>query len=140
MSIKNGNRYTKNLVLGDKFLEDTGNEYRFVSQKPYKGKLEVGLSPGANVTLQIITDNAPPTVDKTTGLTRDNNELETFDATIVGVDYPLPFKKGDPVSLGGFMQEASYYIDFNFILRFKEIKPIRPSQTQGGNNAPTKTT
>ena len=133
--IKNGTRYTKNLVLGDKFLEDTENRYRFVSQKPYKGKPEAGLAPGATSTLQIVTDKSAPIVDKISGLIKDNNELETWDATIVGVEYPLPFKKGDYVTLGGFMEEASYYIDFNFILRFKEIKPLPPAQSHGKPNA-----
>lgn len=41
--------------------------------------------------------------------------------TIIGKNYPLPFGKGTMVSLGGFLPDYSYYIDFNFILRFDNI-------------------
>ena len=37
--IKNNYRYTKTVVLGEQFLKDTGNIYRLVSKKKYKGKI-----------------------------------------------------------------------------------------------------
>lgn len=130
MAINNGYRYVENRVRGDLILEHIGRNLRLVSQRPYKGKPEDGLKPGATCVFQINEDNSPPIIDKETGLPKDNNVLETFTATIVGCDYPLPFKKGDYVELGGFMPEASYYIDYNFILRFSKIKAVNKQQPQ----------
>lgn len=126
--IKHGSRYTRTIVEGDKFLEDTGNEYMLISQRKYKGKTDRDgnpvLEPGVTVTLQIMRDTSQPIVDKETGLILDDNALETFEATIVDCPYPLPYKKGDRVSLHGFLTEHSYYINFNFILRFLGISRI----------------
>lgn len=132
MAIQNGYRYVKTVVDGDKILNDFGNQFRVVAQKPYKGNPEKGLAAGATVTLQIIRDNSAPIIDKTTGKPKDNNVFETFDATIIGATYPLPLNKGDYVALSNFMADVSYYIDFNFILRFGAIKKLQPTpQPQG---------
>lgn len=134
--IRNGNRYTKTVVLVDKFQQDTGNCYRVVGQRAYKGKPEANLPAGTTFTLQITEDNSEPIIDKKTGLPKDNNVFETFDVTVVGCAYPAPFKKGDYVSLDGFMEEASYYIDFNFILRFREIKKTTPPGAKKESDKP----
>lgn len=134
--IRNGNRYTKMIILVNKLLEDTGNCYRVVGQRAYKGKPEANLDPGTTFTLQIIEDNSEPIIDKKTGLPKDNNVFETFDVTVVGCKYPAPFAKGDYVSLGGFVEEASYYIDFSFILRFREIKKIAPPGAKKESDKP----
>ena len=84
MAIQNGYRYVKSVIDGDKMLNDFANQFRFVSQKPYKGNSEKGLAAGTTVTLQIIRDDSAPIIDKTTGKPKDNNVFETFDATIVG--------------------------------------------------------
>lgn len=131
MAIQEGYRYTKTIVEWDKFAKDTCNQYRFVSQKRYKGKPESGLAAGATVTLQIVQDNSAPVIDKETGRPKENNVLETFNATIIGVNYPLPLSKGDFVALDGFLVEKSFYIDFDFILRFTTIKKLQPAQPQG---------
>ena len=132
MAIQNGYRYVKTVVDGDKILNDFGNQFRVVAQKPYKGNPEKGLAAGATVTLQIIRDNSAPIIDKTTGKPKDNNMFETFDATIIGATYPLPLNKGDYVALSNFMADVSYPIDFNFILRFGAIKKLQPTpQPQG---------
>lgn len=60
-----------------------------------------------------------------------------FDRAIIGATYPLPLAKGDYVALGNFLADVSYYIDFNFILRFGAIKKLQPmpqaqGQQQGG--------
>lgn len=123
---KHSNRYVKNIVLGDKLLSDLGNCFRVVSQRLYKGKPEANLAAGTVFTLQITQDNSDPIVDKKTGLVKDNNVFETIEVTVVGCEYPAPFQKGDYVSLGGFVEDASYYIDYNLILRFREIKKIAP--------------
>ena len=122
-------RYTRTLVLGEDFLKDTGNKYQFVSQKPYKGKVDADgnevIPAGVTCTLMIVEDHSDPVVDKNTGEIKENNELQTFDATIIGVQYPLALKKRDFVSLGNFMEEISYYVDFHFILRFGKIFPYK---------------
>lgn len=134
MAIQNGGRYVKTIIDAETMISrDFGNRFRFVSQKPYRGKPEKGLAAGATVTLQILEDNSEPIIDKTTGVAKDDNTFQTFDATIVGVDYPLAIKKGDFVSLGGFLPDASFYIDFSFILRFREIRKLLPPQTPGGD-------
>ena len=135
--LKHSNRYAATLVKGEDFLKDTGNKYRLISQRQYKGKPDKGIPAGVTVTLQIIEDNSEPVIDKATGQEKDNNLFETFDATIVGVSYPLAFHKGDYVALEEFKEEISYYINFNMILRFGGIRLLKAMNTQhngGGNN------
>lgn len=133
----NGMRYIKTVILADDFLKDTRNRYRFVSQSKYKGSDgkdgKSGLKSGASMVLQIMYDDAPPIIDKATKQPKENNVLETFSVTIPNVDYPLPLKKGDVVSLENFLSDYSYFINFNLILRFGGYKKIR-TQTQGGSN------
>lgn len=136
----NISKYTKTVIDWPTMNRDFGGVYRLVSQRPYKGKPEAGLAPGATVTLQVIEDKADPVIDKSTGKPKDDNVFETFEATIVGLSYPAPFEKGDYVALDGFMPEASYYIDFTPILRFQSLKaaaapkPAQPQQGQGGKS------
>ena len=125
--------YIKTLIDWEGMDKDWGGSYIFVSQRPYKGKPEAGLAPGATVTLQIVQDDHDHGVDKA-GRPRDNNALETFSATIVGCTYPLPLQKGDKVKLGGFLADASYYIDFSLILRFNSIEKAQQPTAQA---APT---
>ena len=140
--IKNAYLYAKTEVLGEKFLKDTKNKYLLIGQSPFKGKIdesgEVILPEGVKVRLQIIEDQSEPVYDKHTGDVKDNNALETFEATIIGKNYPLPFGKGTMVSLGGFLPDYSYYIDFNFILRFNNIyeyKEVHIPQKQSTRSA-----
>lgn len=134
------NRYIETVIHWDDMNNDFGGVYRLVSQRPYRGKAEAGLAPGVTVTLQVIEDKADPIVVKSTGKPKENNVFETFEATIVGLSYPVSFKKGDYVALDGFMPEASYYIDFTPILRFQALKaaaapkPTQPQQVQGGKS------
>ena len=133
----NASPYIKTLIDWEGMDKDWGGSFIFVSQRPYKGKPEAGLAPGATVTLQIVQDAHDHGVDKS-GRPRDNNALETFSATIVGCAYPLPFQKGDKVKLGGFMADASYFIDYSLILRFSSIEkaqqtpaPAAPASNKG---------
>ena len=120
--------YVRTVIDWTAMDKDWGGSYTFVSQRPYKGNPEAGLAPGATVTLQIMQDAHDHGVDKS-GRQRDNNTLEVFTATIVGCTYPLPFGKGDKVKLGGFLPDASYYIDFSLILRFSSIEKVQtPAQ------------
>lgn len=135
--IKHSNRYAVTRVKGNDLLKDTGNQYRFVSQRAYKGKPEKNIPAGVTVTLQILKDDSEPIIDKETGCELDNNFLETFEATIVGESYPLPFHKGDYVALEDFKEEISYYINFNLILRFggiKLLKAMKAQQNGGGDH------
>lgn len=132
---KNQYRYAKTLVLGNDLLSDTGNKYRLVSQRAYKGNTEKNIPAGVTVTLQIIEDNSEPIVDKATGMAADNNVFETFEATILNTEFPLPYKKGDYVALEDFKEEYSYYINYNLILRFGGIKLLKAvnQPMKGGN-------
>lgn len=122
MALSNVSRYTKVVIDWGLMSSDFDGVFRVVSQRPYKGKPEAGLAPGTTFTLQVVEDKAPPVIDKTTGKPKENNVFETFEATVVGQEYPAPFRKGDYVELDGFMPEASFYIDFNLILRFQAIQ------------------
>lgn len=128
MPLQNAYRYLFTKIDIERLLKDTLNEYLFVSQRPYKGKKDnegnVIIEPGANVTLQVITDISDPIIDKKTGEIKENNELETFEVTIEGCQYPLPIKKGDKVSLEDFDEKNSYYINYKMILRFRGVKLI----------------
>ena len=124
--------YVRTVIDWEAMDKDWGRQYMYVSQRPYNGKPEASLAPGALITLQIPTDAHDHGMDKT-GRPRDNNALETFSVTVVDCPYPLPLSKGDRVQLEGFIQEASYYIDYSPILRFREIKKLQ--QQQGGGKA-----
>lgn len=130
---KNQHRYAKTLVLGNDFLSDTGNKYRLVSQRAYKGKPEKNIPTGVTVTLQIIEDNSEPIIDKVTGMEADNNVFETFEATILNAEFPLPYKKGDYVALEDFKEEYSYYINYSLILRFGGIKLLKSVSNHNNN-------
>lgn len=126
--------YIHTVIDWDSMARDWGGSYIFVSQRPYKGKPEAGLAPGATVTLQIMQDAHDHGVDKS-GRPKDNNALETFSATIVGCPYPLPFAKGDKVKLSGFLSDASYYIDYSLILRFSSIEKMQQPAPGAGAGA-----
>ena len=113
--------YIHTVIDWDSMARDWGGSFTFVSQSPYRVKPEAGLAAGATVTLQINNDTHDHGVDKS-GRKRDNNALETFMATVIGCNYPLPFVKGDKVTLGGFRPDASYYINYSLILRFSSIE------------------
>ena len=100
--IKNNYRYTKTVVLGEQFLKDTGNKYRVVSKKKYKGKFDndgkVILEPGVTFTLQILEDNSEIIVDRESGEIKEDNVFETFEVTVIGLEYPSDFKPANKKS------------------------------------------
>lgn len=119
--------YTKTTVLGEKFLQNTGNKYRVVGQRPYHDK-KGELPDGVVLTLLILEDTGDYGVDKNTGKPRENNELVNFDAYVLnGKDY-LDLKKGDLVELIDFDEELSFAIGFDLIMRFKDVRKIVPKQ------------
>lgn len=111
--LNNSGKYVKTVILIKELLKDFDNDFTFTGQTPGKS--------GVNITLQVNKDKSEPVVDKKTGRLKDDNYLAVFPVTIVGATYPLPFKKGDRVSIGDFRPEISYYIDYKLILRFGEI-------------------
>ncbi len=121
MAIQNSWVYTQTQFNSQKFLKATQNIFLFVSAKPYQSK-KVPEDKGVTLTLSIIHDDTDYGVDKKTGKKRDNNVLNTFDVTILNGKSEIPFKKGDKVSLVGFMPEKSYVIGFDVLLRFRDIK------------------
>lgn len=127
--LNNGYRYVKMCIEIEKFLKDTGNKYRLISQRYFKGKIkengEIVIPEGVTLGLQILEDNSEPVIDKNTGEQKPDNVLETFEVTIVGAQYPLPIKKWSMVRLYDFMPEVSFYINYNFILRFGRVEEIK---------------
>ncbi len=130
--LNNGYRYVKNIIDIEKFLKDTRNKYLLISQRRFKGKTrengEIVIPEGATLSLQILEDHSEPVIDKNTGEQKPDNVLETFEVTIVGAQYPLPIKKGSMVHLYDFIPEFSFYINYNFILRFGRVEEIKDSK------------
>lgn len=122
MAILNSWVYTQTQFNAELFLEKTGNEFQFVSQKPYQSKKNPD-DKGTTLTLLITRDSMDYGVDKN-GRKRDNNILNTFDVTILNGQSEVPFKKGDKVSLIGFIPEKSYVIGFDLLLRFRDVKKV----------------
>lgn len=122
MSIQNSWVYTQTQFNAEKFLKATGNIFQFVTQKPYQAKKNPDEK-GTTLTLLITHDEMDYGVDKK-GRKRDNNVLNTFDVTILNGHTEVPFKKGDKVSLVGFIPEKSYVIGFDLLLRFKDVKKV----------------
>lgn len=120
MPIQHSWKYTKNLFDSESFLKATRNLFQFVSAKPYQSKKNPEEK-GVTLTLLIVHDDMDYGVDKS-GRKRDNNVLNTFDVTILNGQSELPFKKGEKVSLVGFLPEKSYVIGFDLLLRFKDVK------------------
>lgn len=120
MPIQNPWVYTQTQFDAKKFLEAVGNEFQLVSQKPYQSKKNPD-DKGTTLTLLITHDSMNYGVDKN-GRRRDNNVLNTFDVTILNGQSEVPFKKGEKLSLVGFIPEKSYVIGFDLLLRFRDVK------------------
>ena len=125
MSIQNSWVYTQNQFDAEKFLKATRNIFQFVTQKPYQSKKNPD-DKGTTLTLLIPYDDMDYGVDKN-GRKRDNNVLNTFDVTILNGQSELPFRKGEKVSLVGFISEKSYVIGFDLLLRFRDVKKVGDS-------------
>ena len=110
--------YVQIVVMGDQFLKDTGNVFRVVNKRPYtdkKGKLPDGVT----LTLQVTQDLSDRPPEKSL-------VYENFDATALPGTHDVDLKKGDFCALEGFRPDVSYYIDFNYILRFDNVKKLVP--------------
>jgi len=111
------NKYQITKVLGDEFIKDTGNEYCVVAQRPYRDKKNK-LPDGIFLTLQITKDL------NQYGKDEDDMTMGTFEAYVLCGQTDMGLKKGDLVSLHGFKEDISYFINFNYILRFSDVKKI----------------
>lgn len=118
--LQNSWAYTQTQFMVEKYLKATRNEYQLVSQKAYQSKKNPD-DKGVSLTLLITHDDMDYGVDKN-GRKRDNNVLNTFDVTILNGQSEVPFKKGDKVSLVGFIPEKSYVIGFDLLLRFRDVR------------------
>lgn len=116
--------YTRTQVLVDQFLKDTENIYEFVSQRPYAGK-PGKLPEGVILTLKIIKDNHDHGVDPATGLQRENNEEENFEAYVCCGQKHLSLMKKDLVKLVNPIQEHCWYINYSPILRFESVEKYK---------------
>lgn len=123
MPIANSWVYTETTFNSEKFLSNTGNIYRLVSQRPYVSKKDPDEK-GVTLTLLITQDDADYGVDKKTGIKRDNNTLNTFDVTVLNDKAFIDVKKGEYVRLIDFISEKSFVIGFDLILRFKNVEKV----------------
>lgn len=128
--IQNSWVYTQTRFDAETFLKATGNVFQFVSAKPYQSKKDPE-DKGSILTLLITHDSMDYGIDKKTGRKRDNNVLNTFDVTIINGKSEVPFKKGDKVSLVGFIPEKSFVIGFDVLLRFRDVR--KAGDTNGQN-------
>lgn len=128
--------FVTTVIDGEKLKNTFNNHFLVVEQNPYSGKAEAGLNPGVIFTLMILEDNSPVKINKKTGLEKENNVYKNIEVTIPNKQFPLPFKKGDNVSLGKFMPEHSFFFDYNLILRYDDIFMYQP---KGGSSNGTGT-
>lgn len=126
MALINSWVYTNTIFNVEKFLKATHNEYQFVAQKSFQSKKNLEER-GVVVTLLVIHDDEDYGVDKKTGMKRDTNVLNSFDVTILNGKDSLSMKKGEKVTLVDFIEDKSFVIGFDLMLRFRDIKKI------GGN-------
>lgn len=123
MAIANPWVFTETRFKADEFLTNTHNLFRLVSQRPYTSKKNPNDS-GVTLTLLITKDDTNYGIDKTSGLERDNNVLNTFDVTVLNNKISIDVKKGEHVRLINFIPEKSFVIDFDLILRFKDVEKV----------------
>ncbi len=114
----NSMSYVRTSFDANAFLEDTENEFRLVSQRPFTDSNGKIGKQGVVATLMIIHDHADHGIDRATGRKRDNNVFQTFDVTILTGETVLPVEKGEVISLQGYRPDCSYVIDYSVILRF----------------------
>lgn len=125
MSLVNTWFFTKTIIDWDTFAKATHNQYRVVSVRPYVDKKGI-LPDGLSITVQVLRDDYAYGVDKQ-GIPRENNELQTFDATVLNRNHNI--KKGDYIALLEFDQEHSYAIGFDLLLRFKNLQVLQPNKS-----------
>lgn len=123
MPIANAWAFTETQFKAEEFLNNRGNIFRLVSQRPYVSKKNPDEK-GITLTLQITKDNTDYGADKKTGFKRANNILNTFDVTVLNNQEGLHIQKGEYLSLVDFIPEKSFVIGFDLILRFKDANKV----------------
>ncbi|WP_281512697.1 hypothetical protein [Mammaliicoccus vitulinus] len=123
MALNHSWAFTETQFNSTKFLENTGNIYRLVSQKPYTSKKNPD-DVGVTLTLQITKDSTDYGADKKTGIKRDNNTLNSFDVLILNKKDRIEISKGEHLKLIGFIPEKSFVIGFDIILRFEDVEKV----------------
>lgn len=124
MPLKNTFALTKTTFENDIFLKNTGNVFKYVSQRPYLDKNGRCGVQGTTLTLMVIHDDTDYGYDKETGEVRDNNVFETFDVTILNGKTHENLNKGDNITLLDYDAEHSYVIGFDLILRYKSYELV----------------
>ncbi len=115
--------FTKTTIDWETIEKATHNQYRVVSTRPYTDKK--GLLPdGVNLTLMVIKDDFDYGIDKKTGAQRETNLYQNFNVTVLNKNHNI-IKKGDLISLIGFLPEHSFVIGFDMLLRFKDLKILK---------------
>jgi len=123
MPIANAWVFTETNFRSEEFLNNTGNIFRLVSQRPYVSKKNPDEK-GVTLNLQITKDDTDYGVDKKTGIKRDNNILNTFEVTILNGKEHLEIQKGEYLRLVDYIPEKSFVIRFDLILRFKDVEKV----------------
>lgn len=123
MSLINSWVFQETKFKADEFLTNTGNTYRLVSQRPYVSKKNPE-DKGVALRLQIIKDTTDYGNDKTTGLKRDNNVFNSFDVTVLNNKDRLDIQKGEYLRLIDYIEEKSFVIGFEMILRFRDAEKV----------------
>lgn len=122
MAIQNGHRFTRQIIEWMKMNDAFGGQYRVLTKKPYsdaKGRYPDGWT----FTLQIGQDTFDYGTDKSGNKIYDNAG-QTFDVTVFNRAAGETIDRGDMVELEGFREDASFYIDYSFILRFDTLKKV----------------
>lgn len=124
-------KFYKKIVLGELFLKNTGNRYRFVNQKTYKKDGEIK---GVKLTLRILKDDTDYGVEED-GSPRGNNIGENFEVTILNGKPKADLEKEDVVALIGFREDDSFVFDdgFKLLMRFDDYKKIEIQNNSGKN-------
>lgn len=128
------NFFTEKRVLGEELKKSFGNDFIFVTSRPYIDKKGI-LPNGFTATLQVVHDSNDYGVDSRTGKPRDNNVFQTFDVTILDGTDGTQFQKGQHVRLGKFRGDISFEINFELILRYESMEAITNEQTKNKTSA-----
>lgn len=118
MAIKNIKHFL-NTFNWNKFASATHNEYQVIFFREYVDKKGI-LPDGLTLTLQVIHDDYDYGFNDKGEKILDNT-LNQFDVTVF---IRKPVQKGDLISLIGYDEDHTYYIDFNLILRFEDFEVL----------------
>lgn len=122
MAINNLWKYSETRFLYEIFLKHTGNEFKVVTANSFHKE---GTGTGIGAELLILKDNAP---EGFYGEARDDISLNTFKVTILnGRPDDIP-RKGENIKLIGFIEELSFVIGFDAILRFEDFERIEKNK------------